>query len=102
MPKYANILKSTALTLIGLMTAATASAGEAQVPVSNFGPFEHVFLIMMENETNTPLPGQQEGLRPLRTQSEVLPACGGAENSARPRQICDAAINSTATTCSEN
>ncbi len=57
MPKYANILKSTALTLIGLVNAATVSAGEAQVPVSNFGYFDHVFLIMMENETNTDILG---------------------------------------------
>ena len=57
MPKYANIFKSTALTLIGLANAATASAGEAHVPVSKFGHFDHVFLIMMENETNTDILG---------------------------------------------
>jgi phosphatidylinositol-3-phosphatase len=57
MPKYANIFKSTALTLIGLANAATASVGEAHVPVSKFGHFDHVFLIMMENETNTDILG---------------------------------------------
>ena len=57
MPKYANILKSTALALIGLATATAASAGEYQVPGNNFGHFNHVFLIMMENETNTDILG---------------------------------------------
>ena len=35
---------------------------------------------------HTPLPRQQEGLRRLRTQSAVLPECGGAQDSARCRR----------------
>jgi phosphatidylinositol-3-phosphatase len=49
----ASILKSTALSLVGLSVALSANAVESNVPKSKFGRFDHVFLIIMENQLDT-------------------------------------------------
>jgi hypothetical protein len=45
-------LKSIALAACGMTAVAASSAGASDVPANDFGGFDHVFLIMMENETD--------------------------------------------------
>jgi hypothetical protein len=42
-----------ALAAAGALTTSAAFAGEPETPESGFGRLDHVFLIMMENQTNT-------------------------------------------------
>jgi len=48
-----SVLKSTALSLLGLSAAMSANAVESNVPESKFGHFDHVFFIIMENQLDT-------------------------------------------------
>lgn len=46
-----------ALAAAAALTATAARAGEHEVPESHFGRLDHVFLIIMENQTNTDILG---------------------------------------------
>ena len=46
-----------ALAAASALTASTAYAGEHETPESHFGRLDHVFLIIMENQTNTDILG---------------------------------------------
>jgi len=53
-----NVIKRVLLTLAATaLTAGTAAAAAQPNPQSNFGRLDHVFLIMMENQTNTDILG---------------------------------------------
>jgi hypothetical protein len=56
---FSSFLKSTVLALVAAtaVTIAVCPAAELNVPRSRFGGFDHVFLIMMENETDTDILG---------------------------------------------
>ncbi len=58
-PALSSFLKSAVLALVAATagTIAICPAAELNVPRSRFGGFDHVFLIMMENETDTDILG---------------------------------------------